>query len=146
MLKTPAKTHLVTLTAAALIAVLMAGCEGIMPRTTAPPPTGEVDSACISQCDLKKSQCEERQLLREQDCQQYQSQFKASGRACETRYGSYCVQPVGCLGADVSICETELRECALDCRPIATPQPTPTSEQEDPMTDPGADARPREPS
>ncbi|NEV61888.1 hypothetical protein [Thiorhodococcus minor] len=73
------------------------------------------DSACASSCSLENAQCEQRQALREQECQASRSGFESGSEGCLTRIGSYCVEPVECLGQDLGICQTLLAECLSEC-------------------------------
>ena len=123
MLTTPLKMRPAALLAVTLLALVLSGCQGLMSREVDLPPTSGADGACVSHCELKVSQCEQRQVEREQTCQAYRSQFQASGRACESRYGSNCIEPVDCIGADVGICRIELRECLLDCPATTAAEP-----------------------
>lgn len=133
MFNTPAKTPSVALAAAALLgAALIGSCQSIVPQDAATAAASTADSACVSRCDLKKTQCEERQKLREQDCQMYRDQLVPEGGSCITRIGSSCVEPVDCLGADEGICQTQLRECILECPKAETEKPAPNAPDQSP--------------
>lgn len=135
---------------AALIAALLAGCQ-VLPIGKAQP-TGDpaaapvtTNSACAESCNLQKTQCEQRQALREQDCQASRSGFESGAERCPTRVGTHCVEPVACLGQDLSICETLLAECLSECgsEPATAPAPaigTGEALKTEPTTDPGEKA------
>ena len=133
----PFRSRLVAALAAVLTLATLAGCERleVLTKTEAPAPRGALDGNCVASCDLKKSQCIQRQEMREQECQSRRGQAQAS-TGCQVRFGPHCAQPVECLGAVTEICDTQRRECLMDCRvsPTASEDtPSPTKSRTEPM-------------
>jgi len=81
-----------------------------------------VDAACAARCDVMRSHCEQRQNLRESECQQHFKPTSTDHATCVTDNRGHCLQPVVCLGADLSLCKTQHEECLNVCRqPIPAP-------------------------
>lgn len=118
-----------------LVAALTAGCQNLIPGTASiqPATAAKADSTCVAHCELKKSQCEQRQLLREQDCQQSKTQIAAEQPNCSPKEGPLCVQALECLGADLGICLTEFELCVAECPSGVTTQ---TPEADEAASDP----------
>lgn len=75
--------------------------------------TGSED--CVAQCDRFNAQCEQRQRIRETECQQHFQQIGADAATCAARNGRSCRQPVVCLGTDLGLCGIQRKECLQDC-------------------------------
>jgi hypothetical protein len=113
---------LVVLTAALL---LLAGCQfnPLKPKSAAP--SAAPERACAANCDTAKTQCEERQQLREQLCQEQTTRLKDDTTPCNTTTNPICPQPIACLGEDLSLCRVQQAECLSRC---ATAPAAPPSE------------------
>ncbi|MBV5307857.1 hypothetical protein [Chromatium okenii] len=88
-----------------------------LPLITKPAPTPTtLDAACAARCDAMRPHCEQRQHLRETECEQHFKSTNASHTACVTDHRGHCLQPVACLGADLGLCNTQHQECLDACR------------------------------
>ncbi|AFL73120.1 hypothetical protein [Thiocystis violascens] len=128
---------------ATVLFIALSGCQTPFVKQEASQPTENRDPACVDRCNLAKNQCEQRQRLRETQCQQDFQQISADHLACVATRGRPCQQPVTCLGADLRICKTQHEECVLACGvrvqspaepaprtdgPLPRPVPDPASE------------------
>lgn len=114
---------------ALLSVALLAGCESnpFLQADPRPVPPVEPGSACVSNCELAKTQCDQRQQLREQLCQEYAAQLKGEQRDCRGGNGPLCVQPIECLGVDTSLCITRHEECLMECANAPPPPAAPAA-------------------
>lgn len=101
---------------ATILFVMLTGCQALLPAPTSViPPTDADGQACAAACALPHEQCEQRQRLREDQCQQDAEQISAEYAACSANKGRQCLQPVPCLGAEMQVCKTQFDECILAC-------------------------------
>lgn len=100
---------------ATVLFIALTGCQTPFVKQEVKNPTVNLDQACVASCDLARSQCEQRQRLREEQCQQDFQQISADHLTCVATRGRPCQQPVTCLGADLRICKIQHEECVLAC-------------------------------
>ncbi|MCK7578504.1 MAG: hypothetical protein MZV65_24055 [Chromatiales bacterium] len=119
---------IVVLTSALL---LLAGCQfnPLKPKSDTPAVSAEPDTACAANCDTAKTQCEERQRLREQLCREQVERLKNDTTPCNTTTNPHCPQPTACLGEDLSLCRVQHAECLSRCAATA-PAPAATERAE----------------
>lgn len=120
---------IVVLTSALL---LLAGCQfnPLKPKSATPAPSAKPESACAASCDTAKTQCEERQRLREQLCQEQAERLKNDTPPCNTTANPLCPQPTACLGEDLSLCRVQHAECLSRCANAPPPTPAATDRAE----------------
>jgi hypothetical protein len=103
--------------------LLLTGCQfnPLKPKSVAP--SAAPERACAANCDTAKTQCEERQQLREQLCQEQTTRLKDDTTPCNTTTNPICPQPIACLGEDLSLCRVQHAECLSRCAtaPAAPP-------------------------
>lgn len=112
---------------ATVLFITLAGCQLPLVKTEAVKPTGTFDQACVARCDRSNTQCEQRQRLREEECQQHFKPVSVEYAACVADQGLYCLQPVTCLGAETGICTTQREECLHGCSVRAAQSPADTA-------------------
>jgi hypothetical protein len=123
---------LIVLTSALL---LLAGCQfnPLKPKSPEASATSAApESACAANCDIAKTQCEERQRLREQLCQEQTTRLKNDATPCNTTTNPICSQPIACLGEDLNLCRVQHSECLSRCAVVPTPTPAPATSQAEP--------------
>ena len=130
--------------AAALIVAGIGGCKTWPAAPDAAQATQPADQSCVRQCDLAKTQCEQRQRQREEECQTHAQHASQSETGCRSRPGHHCQHPVPCLGADLSICKVQYDECIPDCtmRPAPKEDAAPPADQPAPKQPPASEAKP----
>ena len=101
---------------ATVLLATLTGCQTPFVKQEVIQPTRPLDQACVARCDLLNTQCQQRQRIREQECQQHFTQVRADHAACVASNGLHCLQPVACLGVDMSICTTQREECLQTCQ------------------------------
>ena len=116
MFPMPSSTQLYVFLIATVLQATLSGCQ-MLPsaQQTVIPPTDVSGQECVARCDLPYSQCEQRQQLREAQCQQDFKRISDDHAACIAAKGRQCLQPVPCLGEDRGICTTQREECVLAC-------------------------------
>jgi len=94
---------------------LLAGCS--LGRDSPQPhiPTGQAGQTCSARCDLQKTQCQQRQQVREQGCNQHYTSALADYALCVKERARNCRAPYTCLGADLEICERQYQPCLTTC-------------------------------
>ena len=104
--------------------VLLAGCQfnPLKPKSDAPATSAAPESACAANCDTARTQCEERQRLREQLCQEQTTRLQNDTTPCNTTTNPLCPKPTACLGEDLGLCRVQHAECLTRC--ANTPAPT----------------------
>ncbi len=115
-----------------LMLVTLTGCETPFLKpflTPAPIQTSQRDQNCVANCDLAKTQCQQRQRLREDECHQHAQQMGIEYAECVARPRRHCLEPEPCLGANMAICGTQHGECIQDCE---RPVPAATTESRHP--------------
>lgn len=101
--------------ASALLVVVLNGCaEGLYDRQLVQP-TDAQGRDCVAGCELPKSQCEQRQRAREEECQRFYAPAKADYDLCVRNGGANCSPPDTCLGPDMSICQVQYDDCFQAC-------------------------------
>lgn len=107
--------------------VLLAGCQfnPLKPKSDAPATSAAPESACAVNCDTARTQCEERQRLREQLCQEQATRLQNDTTPCNTTTNPLCPKPTACLGEDLGLCRVQHAECLTRC--ANTPAPTPAA-------------------
>ncbi|MTW22975.1 hypothetical protein [Allochromatium palmeri] len=105
---------IIVLTSALL---LLVGCQfnPLKPRSAVPATSAAPESACAANCDIAKTQCEERQQLREQLCQEQAARLQNDTTPCNTTTNPLCPQPTACLGEDMGLCRVQHEECLTRC-------------------------------
>ena len=125
---------IVVLTSALL---LLVGCQfnPLKPKPDAPTASAAPESACAANCDLARTQCEERQRLREQLCQEQATRLQNDATPCNTTANPLCPKPTACLGEDMGLCSTQHAECLSRCAKApsepaeAEPAPAPAADR-----------------
>jgi hypothetical protein len=95
--------------------LLTAGCTNYLQERHVIPPTDPQAQACVASCDLSRSQCEQRQRTREDDCRMYSERLSADHDACVATPGALCIKPEACPTADMTICTIQHEECIVGC-------------------------------
>jgi hypothetical protein len=95
--------------------LVAAGCTNHLQERHVIPPTDPQAQACLASCDLSRSQCEQRQRTREDDCRMYFEQLSADHDACLATPGALCIRPEACQAADMTICTIQHQECIVGC-------------------------------
>lgn len=111
----PSRLPIAALVIAALASVLLSGCATLFEEQRVIAPTDPQAETCVADCDLKQQQCEQRQLLREQECQAQFNRLTTNLAACLATPGALCVRPNACLGADMNVCRVQHEECLIAC-------------------------------
>jgi len=112
--------------------LLSAGCQfnPLKPKSDAAAMSAEPEAACAAGCDLAKTQCEERQRLREQLCQEQAARLQNDTTPCNTTANPLCPKPTACLGEDLSLCRTQHAECLSRCASAPSePAPAPAADR-----------------
>lgn len=104
-----------TLLIATLVLTIAGGCETPLGERQLIQPADPSGQACAAGCELPKAQCEQRQRLREEECQQHFARQSEIYDDCATSRQRHCLQPEACLGVEMRICEFQYEECVLDC-------------------------------
>jgi len=113
--------------------LLLAGCQfnPLKPKSDDAPATSAApESACAANCDMARTQCEERQQLREQLCQEQTTRLQNDTTPCNTTTNPLCPKPTACLGADMGLCGVQHAECLTRC--ANTPTPTSAKDRAEP--------------
>ena len=116
---------------------LLAGCQfnPLKPKSDAPATSAAPESACAANCDTARTQCEERQRLREQLCQEQTTRLQNDTTPCNTTTNPLCPKPTACLGEDLKLCRVQHAECLSRCGTVpsepaaAEPAPTPAADR-----------------
>ena len=110
-----------------LTSVLLTGCafNPLKPKGDAPVSSAAPESACAASCDTAKTQCEERQQLREQLCQEQATRLQNDTTPCKTTTNPLCPRPTACLGENLEPCRVQHSECLSRC--ANTPPPAPSA-------------------
>ncbi|MBK1718833.1 hypothetical protein [Thiocystis violacea] len=124
---------------ALLSSVLLVGCESNPFKQPAPTPLVEPGNACVSNCELMKTQCDQRQQLRERLCQEYAAQLQTEQRECRDGTGPLCVQPIECLGADMKLCSVQYDQCLMECGSERARPADPAPAEPESRPEPGKD-------
>jgi hypothetical protein len=98
-----------------LATIAAAGCTNQLQERIVIPPTDPQAQACVASCELSRSQCEQRQRAREDECRMYFEQLSADYDACLATPGALCVRPETCPTADMTICTIQHEECIVGC-------------------------------
>lgn len=109
-----------------LKAETMSALTNKLPFVAKPAPT-TLDMACVADCDAMRPHCEQRQRLRETECEQHFKPTSANHTACTADNRGHCLQPVVCLGADLGLCKTQYDECLHACQRSPAAPATPES-------------------
>ena len=97
-----------------MAAILLPGCADRFYEARSIEPEGTTSQACVERCARIKAECEARQTLREQECQQRVA--AATGdTACAPGVSTPCLQLESCLGADMGICQRQHEACFVAC-------------------------------
>ncbi len=116
---------------ALLSPLLVAGCESPFLKPPSVQAPTDTSNPCVANCTLMKTQCEQRQLQREQECQGHVARLAAERENCPTHGSQHCAPPIDCLGPDMSICATQYGDCVADCgQPVAPPAKRPAAPPE----------------
>jgi hypothetical protein len=119
---------------AIILFVMLNGCQMLSLKQTFAPlvarlptltpalkPSASLDPTCVVRCERAQTHCEQRQQLRESECQQHFNPTNASHATCTAAQRPDCLQPVACLGADLGICKTQQHDCLNACPPVKNP-------------------------
>ncbi|ADC62176.1 hypothetical protein [Allochromatium vinosum] len=112
--------------------LLLAGCQfnPLKPKSDDAPATSTaLESACATDCDMARTQCEERQRLREQLCQEQTTRLQNDTTPCNTTTNPLCPKPTACLGEDMGLCGVQHAECLTRCADTPAPAPTPAKDR-----------------
>ena len=92
-----------------------AGCTNHLQERSLIPPTDPQAQACVASCELSRSQCEQRQRTREDECRVFYERLSAEHDACLATPGALCIRPAPCEAADMTICSIQHEECIVGC-------------------------------
>jgi hypothetical protein len=98
-----------------LLVVVLNGCAESLQDRQLIQPTDAQGRDCVAGCELPKSQCEQRQRAREEECQRFYAPAKADYDLCIKSGGGNCSPPDTCLGPDMRICEVQYDDCFQAC-------------------------------
>ncbi|EXJ16790.1 hypothetical protein [Imhoffiella purpurea] len=114
--------HLIPL-AGAILCGSLAGCQLLPSKADAAKAAPDLDPDCIERCELARVQCEQRQELREQECQAHIESLTPATEDCERNSYGRCLDPVPCLGAEMHICKVQHDQCVRTCAPEEAEKP-----------------------
>jgi len=95
--------------------IALAGCTGSLQERQLTMPSSPEAQACVANCELSQQQCRQRQTLREAECNALDARLSSELAACQATPGAICVQPMGCLGPDMTICTAQFEDCIVAC-------------------------------
>ncbi|WP_296805141.1 hypothetical protein [Thiocapsa sp.] len=99
-----------------VLAILAAaGCTNHLQERQLIPPTDSRAQACVASCDLSRSQCEQRQRVREDECRLHYERLSADHETCLATPGALCIRPDTCPAAEMTICTIQYEECIVGC-------------------------------
>jgi hypothetical protein len=98
-----------------LATLAAAGCTNHMQERNVVPPTAPQAQACVASCDLSRSQCEQRQRVREEECRMHYERLSADHETCLATPGALCIRPDTCPAAEMTICTIQYEECIVGC-------------------------------
>lgn len=107
---------------AAFLIALLAGCSHL--QRGKPESSGPEFQARQERCKLAKKQCQLRQETREQDCTADYALVKSDYDQCVKNNTCKCRAPIGCLGADMGICDQQFESCMAECGRSLSQEPT----------------------
>ncbi|WP_295458454.1 hypothetical protein [uncultured Thiodictyon sp.] len=116
----PLLSRVIPAIGAVAMVALLAGCTGDVPLLRA---GGPGDQHCRDECNVLKTQCQQRQQNRELGCAAGLKVAAADGGQCRKPGVRNCGEPYTCLGADMSICQREYLPCAKACGGSGEPRP-----------------------
>jgi len=100
--------------AAALLALSLGGCA--TPETSSDFKAQDPQSqTCLARCEIASTHCEQRQQIRETECQTHIRMIGEDYETCVANRGAGCLKPDVCLGADLRICRIQREECVAAC-------------------------------
>ncbi|MFB1487019.1 MULTISPECIES: hypothetical protein [unclassified Thiocapsa] len=98
-----------------LAIVATAACTNHLQERNVIPPTDPQAQACVASCDLSRSQCEQRQRVREDECRMHYERLSADHETCLATPGALCIKPDTCPAAEMTICAIQYEECIVGC-------------------------------
>jgi hypothetical protein len=98
-----------------LAAGLIAACAERAYEQRLIQPEGTASQPCLERCSRLQGECEARQRLREDECAKRVAAGRMEHETCVSGAAGRCVPPETCLGADMSICQSQYEECFTAC-------------------------------
>ncbi|NKN33424.1 hypothetical protein [Marichromatium bheemlicum] len=119
--------------AAALLVLSLGGCATTTTSTDfkAHDPQSRT---CLARCEITRTHCEQRQQLRERECQTHIEMVGEDYETCVANRGIGCLKPDTCLGADLRICRIQYGECVAVCEARYRPGAVQPADDDAPQT------------